>query len=140
MNRGLRLSGKDRRRVQGAIRTEYNGRVYPSKHEANEARNLDLKVKAKLIKGWDYQFKVEMTAYDQLGNAVMTKTHRIDFRIHELNGTFTLREAKGHETEDYIERRAWLMAFWLPFHPEYRYEVAYNKSSWRDYRPPAQSK
>lgn len=132
--RGLRLSGKDRRRVQGAIRTEYNGRVYPSKHEANEARNLDLKKKAGLIKDWDYQFKIEMTAYDQNGMPAMTKTHRIDFRIHELDGMFTLHEAKGYSTEDYIERREWLKAFWLPFNPEYRYEVHYNKSSWRDYK------
>lgn len=125
----------DRRRVRGAIRTEYNGRCYPSKHEAQAAQNLDLRKKAGDILDWDYQYKIEMTAYDKLGNAVMTKTHRIDFRIHERNGLFTLQEAKGLETEDYIERRAWLMAFWLPFHPDHRYEVIYNKSSWRDYKP-----
>lgn len=134
---GLRLKGdkQDRRRVRGAIRTEYNGCMYPSKHEANEARNLDLRLAAGLIKGWDRQFKVEMVAYDHQGRPAMTKTHRIDFRIHELDGTFTLREAKGSETDDYRERAAWLKAFWLPLHPDYKYEVVYNKKGWRSYEP-----
>lgn len=135
MNRGLRLSGKDRRRVRGAVRTEYNGRWYPSKLEANEARNLDLLKAAGEILDWDHQFKVEMIAYDHQGRPAMTKTHRIDFRIHEKSGAFTLRETKGSETEDYLERVAWLKAFWLPLHPDHKYEVVYKNSSWRDYKP-----
>lgn len=124
----------DRRRVQGAIRTEYGGYRYASKHEASVAMNLDWLKKAGEIKDWERQFKVEMWACDHTGRQVMKKTHKIDFRVHENDGSFTLIEAKGFETEDYRERRAWLEAFWLPLHLDHKYEVLYNKKHWRGFK------
>lgn len=107
----------------GAIRQTYDGYSYDSKFEAHCAHELDLLVKAKQIKGWDRQFKVEMIAYNEHGEPVMRKNHKIDFRIHELDGTFRLIEAKGVETQDYKDRREWLEKLWLPVNPDYTYEV-----------------
>lgn len=107
----------------GAKKQEYNGRRYDSKFEASVAMELDLRVKGKEILGWEPQYKVEMWAYNCHGDAVMKKTHKVDFRVHELDGTFTLLEAKGVETQDWRDRRHWLEKFWLPEHLDHVYQV-----------------
>jgi hypothetical protein len=127
-----RTLNKDNRRVRGAIKTFYGGYWYPSQHEATVARDLDFRKMAGEIKGWERQFKVEMWACNSKGERVLRKNHKIDFRAHELDGTFTLIEAKGFETQDYKERRAWLDALWLPEHPDHSYVVYYNEK--RNYR------
>jgi len=109
----------------GAKRTEYNGRKYDSKFEAGVAEELDIRKKGGEIKDWEPQFKVEMWACDSIGQPKLKKTHRIDFRVHELDGGYTLLEAKGVETQDYRDRRKWLQAFWLPENPDHVYEVVY---------------
>lgn len=106
-----------------AVKTEYNGYKYDSKFEAQQAYELDLRLKAGEIKGWDRQYKVEMWAYDCHGNKAIKKTHKVDFRIHELDGTYTLLEAKGFETTDYRDRKKWLLKLWLPANPNYEYQV-----------------
>lgn len=107
----------------GAIRTEYNGYKYDSKFEAGVAAELDLRVRAGDIKGFDKQYKVEMWAYDKNGKAAMKKSHKVDFRIHHNDGSFELYEAKGVSTADYRDRRRWLETFWLPEHPDHTYTV-----------------
>lgn len=104
-------------------RTEYNGKIYDSKFEAGVAAELDLRKRANDILDWEPQFKIDMWAYNASGKKVMNKTHRIDFRVHELDGTFTLLEAKGHETADYKDRRKWLEKLWLPEHLDHTYQV-----------------
>ncbi len=106
-----------------AIKTEYKGCKYDSKFEASVAADLDLRLKAGEIKEWERQFKVEMWAYNCHGEKVIKKTHKIDFRIHEHDGSFTLLEAKGLETADYRDRRKWLTKLWLPEHLDHVYEV-----------------
>jgi hypothetical protein len=122
-----RTLNKDNRRVRGAIKTFYGGYFYPSKHEATVARDLDYRKMAGEIKEWERQYKVEMWACDSKGVPKLKKTHKIDFRVHELDGSFTLIEAKGFETQDYKDRRAWLDAFWLPDHPDHSYVIYYNE-------------
>lgn len=114
-----------------AKRTEYNGYIYDSKLEAAVAELLDWRLKAGEIKEWERQYKVEMVAYDHTGKPVLTKNHKIDFRIHELDGSFTLLEAKGFETQDYKERRKWLEKLWLPQHLDHTYEVVKQKNHYR---------
>lgn len=115
-----------------AIRTNYGGYNYPSKLEANVAYMLDLRLKAGEIKAWERQFKVEMVAYDCHGNEAMTMSHKVDFRVHELDGSYTLVEAKGVETADYRMRRKWLEKLWLPAHLDHTYEVVKEQSKrWR---------
>ena len=111
----------------GNKRTEYNGVHYDSKFEAGIAQDLDMRKEAGEIKDWERQFKLEMWACDSSGKPRLKKTHRVDFRVHENDGTYTLLEAKGMETQDYRDRRNWLEAFWLPDHPDYVYQVIYNR-------------
>jgi hypothetical protein len=116
----------------GNIRTEYNGRKYDSAFEAKVAYTLDIRKRCGEIKDWENQYKVEMWAYNKYGDAVMKKNHKIDFRVHENDGSFTLLEAKGFETDDYRDRRHWLEKFWLPEHPDHVYEVVKEQSKrWR---------
>lgn len=111
----------------GAKRTEYDGRKYDSKFEASIAAELDIRLRAGEIKGWEPQYKVEMYAYDKWGKPVLKKTHKVDFRVHELDGSYTLLEAKGVETQDYLDRRKWLLKLWLPENLDHVYEVVYNR-------------
>lgn len=108
-----------------AVKTEYNGAKYDSKFEAGVARDLDIRLKAGEIAGWERQFKVECMPYLADGTPVpeCKVSHKVDFRVHELDGTYTLTEAKGMETADYLMRRKWLLNVWLPAHPDHRYEV-----------------
>lgn len=93
---------------------------------------LDIRLKAGEIKHWERQFKVEMVAYNARGEPALTKSHKVDFRVHELDGSYTLLEAKGVETDDYRDRRRWLEKLWLPEHPDHVYEVVKEKSKrWR---------
>lgn len=117
----------------GAKRCTYNGYSYDSRFEAQWAMNLDLLLKAGEILGWDRQYTVHMTAHDSQGNPRLTMKHKVDFRVHELNGTFTLLEAKGVETADYRTRKRWLEKLWLPEHPDHRYQVVKAGQRFRGY-------
>jgi hypothetical protein len=116
----------------GAKKSEFNGRKFDSKFEASGAQELELRKKAGEILDYDCQFKVEMWAYDENGKKALKKTHKIDFRVHEVDGTYTLLEYKGLETQDYKDRRKWLETFWLPLNLDHTYEVVYMRGSrWR---------
>jgi len=114
-----------------AIKTEYGGSKYDSKFEASVARDLDLRLKAGEIKDWERQFKVEMWAYNCRGDRVMKVSHKVDFRVHEHDGSYTLLEAKGIETADYKMRRKWLELFWLPENLDHVYQVVKEKNNYR---------
>lgn len=111
----------------GNKRTQYNGRKYDSKFEAGVARDLEIRKKAGEILDYDNQYRVEMWAFDAHGRPAMKKTHKVDFRVHNLDGSYTLLEAKGLETADYKDRRKWLETFWLPLNLDHNYEVIYNR-------------
>jgi len=115
------------------VKTDFNGKKFDSKFEASIAFELEMRKKAGEIVDYDCQFKVEMWAYDANGKAAMKKTHKVDFRVHELDGSFTLLEAKGFETADYKDRRKWLETFWLPINLDHQYEVVYLQKS-RNYK------
>ena len=93
-----------------AKKTEYNGIKYDSKFEAGVARDLDLMLKAGEIKEWERQYRIECIPYNCHGDPVLKckVTHKVDFRLHNLDGSFTLMEAKGFESDDYKMRRKWL--------------------------------
>lgn len=122
-----RLYYTTRKSKFNAKKTVYNGRKYDSKFEAGQAMQLDIRKRAGEILDWEPQFKVEMWAYNKFGDPVFKKTHRVDFRIHNLDGSFTLLEAKGAETQDYRDRRKWLTKLWLPEHPDHDYQIVYNR-------------
>jgi len=107
----------------GAKKTEYNGFRYDSKFEASIAQELDLRVKAGEILDYDRQYRVEIPLYDQRGLHLHTIRHKVDFRLHNPDGSFTLLEAKGVFTADYKMRRLFLEKFFLPNNLDYDYEV-----------------
>lgn len=117
-----------------AKRTEYNGRTYDSKFEAGVAQQLDLRLRAGEIKDWEPQYKVEMVPYNKAGDPLpaLKVSHKIDFRVHNLDGSYTLLEAKGMELADWQRRRKWLESLWLPEHPDHDYQVI--KDGGRRYR------
>lgn len=112
----------------GAKKTEYDGYKYDSKFEAGVAYDLTMRKKAKDIKDFDKQYKVEMWAYDKNGKPAMKVTHKVDFRIHHTDGSYELLEAKGMPTADWKMRVKWLETFWLPLHLDHTYTVVYQKS------------
>jgi hypothetical protein len=114
--------------------TTYNGERFDSKFEAGVAHTLELRKRAGEIKDYERQFKIECVPYNSYGKPVLEckVSHKVDFRVHELDGSFTLLEAKGLETADYKMRKKWLEKFWLPANPDHEYQVVYQgKKGWR---------
>jgi len=72
--------------------TEYNGRKYQSKAEAEYSKTLDWRKKAGELKKIEYQFRVELK-----NEGVHICYYDLDFRITEPDGTMTLVEVKGVE-------------------------------------------
>lgn len=114
------------RNKYGAQKTTYDGIQYDSKFEASIAQELDLLKKAGHILDWERQFKCECIPYDAAGNPIpsLKVSHKVDFRVHLLDGTFMLLEAKGVETTDYRRRRKWVERVWMQENPGHVYRVA----------------
>lgn len=72
----------------------YNGINYHSRFEAGYARDLDLRVKAKDIKSWERQVKIELTAHGK-----RIANYYVDFLIHHNDGSKEYVEVKGYETD-----------------------------------------
>ena len=78
----------------GAKRTEHNGIQYHSKKEAGYAVELDLRLKAGDIKGWERQVKIPLDV-----NGYHIANYMIDFVITHNDGVKEYVEVKGFETE-----------------------------------------
>lgn len=102
-----------------AIRQTYNGVNYDSKLEASRAYELDMLVKAKQIKGYERQYKIQLYYYDAKGRQYNTKTWKVDFRVENLDGTFTLEEVKGVELPDFKFKRELVENVWLVDNPDH---------------------
>ena len=108
----------------GAKRTESrDGQKRDSKYEASIADELYFRKKAGDIKDYDSQYKVEMWIYREDGVKAFSVSHKIDFRIHNKDGSYELLEAKGVETQDWKFRRRLLEELWLPLHLDHTYRV-----------------
>lgn len=112
-----------KRNKYGAIKTEFNGKRYDSKFEAAVAQDLELQKQAGAILDYETQYKVEMWAHTSDGTPAFKMSHKVDFRVHHLDGSFELLEAKGIETADYKLRRKFLEKLWLPDHLDHTYTV-----------------
>jgi hypothetical protein len=99
-----------------ATSTRYNGRLYHSKFEAQYARDLDLRVKAHDIKGWEPQFKVSLDV-----NGKHICNYVCDFRLTMNDGSYELHETKGFETDLFRIKRKLLEAVYLKDHPDTEY-------------------
>lgn len=112
----------------GAKKTTFNGRRFDSKHEASVAMWLQSEKESGKIIDYDCQFKVLIPIYDQHGKKVHEVSHKVDFRAHNNDGSFSLIEAKGFDTPDWKFRRRLLEAIWLESHQDHTYEVIYNRA------------
>lgn len=104
--------------------SDYNGYIYDSGFEADYAKELDLRLKAKDIKSWSRQFKIELFVGD-----IRVCNYYCDFLVEHNDGELELVEIKGMETEIYRLKRKILEAAWLPAHPDYTYTVIKEKSN-----------
>lgn len=120
-NCGERIGSKANK--YNAKKTEFKGKLYDSKHEANTAQSLELRKLAGDIKDYDTQYRIEAWCYRENGDRAFLVRHKVDFRVHNNDGSFTLVEAKGIETDDYKWRRKFLENIWLPEHPDHDYQV-----------------
>ena len=123
--------GKYNAKSTMALDADGNERRFDSKFEAAVASELRLRMLAKEIKYFDCQYKISMVPCDTDGTPItaLTMNHKVDFRIHELDDTYTLLEAKGVETGDYRLRRKWLTHIFLPANLDHSYEVVKQRSN-----------
>lgn len=106
-----------------AIKTVYKDKKYDSKFEAGQAAELDIRKRLGEILDWERQYHVRIPVYRKDGEITNFVNHKVDFRIHELDGSFTLLEAKGQELADWRWRRDLLVNVWLHEHPDHTYLV-----------------
>lgn len=109
----------------GNKKTTVGDYKYDSKFEAGVAADLELQKRAGLILDFDRQYRVDIPIYNESGRIVHSVSHKVDFRAHNLDGSFTLIEAKGFETADYKFRRKLLEKIWLIEHKDHDYRVIY---------------
>ena len=79
-----------------AVRAEYNGRRYPSKHQATDAEIFYTQLQHGLIKGVLEEVPFRLPGLTRQGRPII---HRVDFGILELDGTTQWYESKGKELE-----------------------------------------
>jgi len=80
--------------------TVYGGLVYHSKKEAAYAAELDIRLKAKEIKGWKRQVRIPLEV-----NGFHIANYYIDFVVTYKDGTIEYVEVKGFETD--VWRMKW---------------------------------
>jgi len=82
------------RNKYGNISKVYNNRLYASKKEARYAQELDLRKKARDIKSWRPQIKIDLQS-----NGHHICNYYIDFEITHNDDSIEFVEVKGFETE-----------------------------------------
>lgn len=95
-----------------AKRTEYNGVKYHSKLEAEYAKNLDWRIKAKDISQWGRQIKIPLAVND-----THICNYFIDFMIIHNDGTIEYVEVKGMETPEWKLKWKLFNAIFAKEHP-----------------------
>ncbi len=86
-----------------AKKTKYNGRLYHSKLEAEYAKKLDWRLKAKDIKAVVPQYKISI---DVKGSHITN--YLMDFKVVTLDDSIEMHEVKGRETM--LWRLKWRLA------------------------------
>lgn len=83
----------------------YNGVLYASKAEAEDAIGLDLLLKAKAIRKWERQTPLLFAV-----KGVVVFRHYVDFKVTGLDGSIRYIERKGVETPIYKLKMKLLLA------------------------------
>lgn len=88
-------------------KTTYNGREYHSKKEAIRAFELDLLVKAKVVRSWKPQVPFEFTY-----NGIKICKYYADFVVKYVDGHTEVEDVKGVRTGTYMLKRKLMKAFY----------------------------
>lgn len=109
-----------KRSKYGSVRTFSGGRHYQSQLEARVGDMLDLAVKGKLIKSYEWQVVIAIYV-----SGVWIANYKCDFRVIHNDKSVEWIEAKGEETERFrIIRR--LMLLYLQENPKELYTIYKN--------------
>lgn len=91
-----------RRNKYGNKWVEYNGRKYQSMMEASYAVDLDLQLKAGLIKSWEPQIPIPLYGAKPTEDgyqAIKFTTWVLDFKVTDNKGRIQWVDVKGQETD-----------------------------------------
>lgn len=80
---------KEKRAKYGNRRTEYNGRIYDSAHEADVAQQMDFRLRAGEIRGWMPQMEFILPGGVK---------YRADFVVLRNDGKYDVVDAKSEAT------------------------------------------
>lgn len=83
-----------RKNKYGNTKQTYNGYSYHSKKEASYAAELDWRIKAKEVKEWTRQHRLDLRV-----NGELICKYYIDFRAELTDGSIEYIEVKGFETD-----------------------------------------
>lgn len=86
------IKGNNEKRKYHNHTQVHNGIQYHSKLEANYAAQLDYRIQAKDIKGYERQVKIPLKIND-----ILIANYYIDFIVEENDGHFVWTEIKGME-------------------------------------------
>lgn len=99
----------------GAIKTEYKGTVYASKHEASVAADIDLMRRSGDVVSVQSQKSFDL--YGKGGNKICS--HRPDFLLRFKDGHEEVWEAKGQELPVFVLK----VKLFIDNYPQYDYFV-----------------
>ena len=85
-----------KRQKYNAKKTEYNGKLYDSKREAQHAAKLDLLIKAGEVTKYETQHIIHL----EVNNKKLCK-YIVDFKVYLSSGLIEYHEVKGYETDVY---------------------------------------
>ncbi len=100
------LKGKKRSKYNNQ-KTTYNGREYDSKKEAKRAWELDMLLKAGVLRSWTPQPSFKIT---YKGEHICT--YRGDFRVRYSDGHEEIEDVKGVRTDVFILKKKLVKAFY----------------------------
>lgn len=80
----------------GAKKSSYNGMKFDSKGEAGYCEQLDWRIKAGEIQGYERQVKIELKV-----NGVLICNYYADFVVTDKHGAKEVHEYKGFLTKDF---------------------------------------
>ena len=103
----------------GAKSTIYDGISYHSKLEAQYARDLDLRIKAKDIKSWERQVLIPINVYyDKKGNPILTDKDALEIKnegglfLHICNYYIDFVITHNHGGLEYVEVKGMELPVW----------------------------
>lgn len=102
-----------RKNKYGAKKTEYNGHMFDSKHEARVAEDIDFMMKDKGDSNPIVAVEYHPPKYDMIVNGIKITHYTADFKVTRKDGSVEIWDAKSDPTRkksDYVMRKKLLKA------------------------------